>query len=98
MQRGVDRIDAVLDRTMDELGNPDARAKVAQSIERSFQITRLLAPQYKVRTAADGEEALTSIRQQRPDLLLSDVMMPRLDGLGLVRQIRVSHILCGGKR
>jgi hypothetical protein len=38
MQRGVDRIDAVLDRTMDELGNPDARAEVARSIQRSFQI------------------------------------------------------------
>ena len=51
-------------------------------------ITRLLVPYYNVRTAADGEEALRSIRQQRPDLLLSDVMMPRLDGLGLVRRIR----------
>ena len=56
-------------------------------------ISRLLAPHYKVRTAADGEEALTSIRQHRPDLLLSDVMMPRLDGLGLVRQIRTEATL-----
>jgi signal transduction histidine kinase/CheY-like chemotaxis protein len=56
-------------------------------------ITRLLAPHYKVRTAADGEEALALIRQQRPDLLLSDVMMPRLDGLGLVRQIRTDATL-----
>lgn len=56
-------------------------------------ITRLLAPHYQVRTAADGEEALASIRQQRPDLLLSDVMMPRLDGLGLVRQIRAEATL-----
>ena len=56
-------------------------------------ITRLLAPHYQVRTAADGEEALASIRQQRPDLLLSDVMMPRLDGLGLVRQIRADATL-----
>jgi signal transduction histidine kinase/DNA-binding response OmpR family regulator len=56
-------------------------------------VTRLLAPHYEVRTAADGEEAFTSIRRQRPDLLLSDVMMPRLDGLGLVRQIRADAAL-----
>jgi hypothetical protein len=38
MQQGVDHIDAVLDRVMDELGNPGARAEVAESIERSFEI------------------------------------------------------------
>jgi signal transduction histidine kinase/CheY-like chemotaxis protein len=56
-------------------------------------VTRLLIPHYEVHTAADGEEALALIRQQRPDLVLSDVMMPRLDGLGLVRQIRADAIL-----
>jgi hypothetical protein len=37
MQQGADRIDAVLDRVMDELGNPGARAEVSESIERSFE-------------------------------------------------------------
>jgi hypothetical protein len=41
MQQGVDRIDAVLDRVMDELGNPGARPAVAESIERSFEIFHL---------------------------------------------------------
>jgi hypothetical protein len=41
MQQGVDRIDAVLDRVMDELGNPGARAEVAESIGRSFEIFHL---------------------------------------------------------
>jgi hypothetical protein len=41
MQQGVDRIDTVLDRVMDELGNPGARAEVAESIERSFEIFHL---------------------------------------------------------
>ena len=36
----------------------------------------------------DGEAALRAIRQQRPDLLLSDVMMPRLDGFGLLAAMR----------
>ena len=37
MPQGSDRIDAVLDRVMDELGNPGARAEVADSIKRSFE-------------------------------------------------------------
>jgi signal transduction histidine kinase/CheY-like chemotaxis protein len=56
-------------------------------------VQRLLAPQYQVRTAADGAEALASMRADPPDLLLSDVMMPRLDGFGLVREIRADPAL-----
>jgi hypothetical protein len=41
MQQGVNRIDAILDRVMDELGNPHARAEVAESIKRSFEIFQL---------------------------------------------------------
>jgi signal transduction histidine kinase/CheY-like chemotaxis protein len=48
----------------------------------------LLAPHYDVRTVADGAEALAVIRRQRPDILLSDVMMPVLDGFMLIRAIR----------
>jgi signal transduction histidine kinase/DNA-binding response OmpR family regulator len=56
-------------------------------------VARLLAPFYEVRTAADGLEALCEIRRSRPDLLLSDVMMPQLDGFGLVREIRADPAL-----
>ena len=38
--------------------------------------------------AADGVEALALARRHRPDLILSDVMMPRLDGFGLLRELR----------
>lgn len=43
---------------------------------------------YKVRTAADGEEGLRIARTERPDLLLVDVMLPRLGGLELIRELR----------
>jgi DNA-binding response OmpR family regulator len=43
---------------------------------------------YKVRTAADGEEGLRIARTERPDLLIVDVMLPRLGGLELVRELR----------
>jgi PAS domain S-box-containing protein len=43
---------------------------------------------YAVETAVDGQAALDSVRRRRPDLLLTDVMMPRLDGLGLLAAVR----------
>ncbi|MGA3001943.1 MAG: ATP-binding protein [Acetobacteraceae bacterium] len=52
-------------------------------------ISRLLAGHgYDVETVADGEAALASLRVQRPDILVTDVMMPRLDGFGLLRAVR----------
>ena len=43
-------------------------------------VQRLLSAHYAVVAVPDGEAAWSAIRQQRPDLVLSDVMMPRLDG------------------
>ena len=51
-------------------------------------LTRILKDAYEVSTAANGREALEAIRRLQPDLLLSDVMMPDLDGIGLVRELR----------
>jgi PAS domain S-box-containing protein len=51
-------------------------------------VRRLLAPRYDVDAVADGEAALAAVRQGRADLVLADVMMPKLDGLGLVRALR----------
>jgi PAS domain S-box-containing protein len=60
--------------------NSDMRAYVA----------RLLAPQYRVLLAADGKEALEIMAGTSPDLLLSDVMMPHLDGLALLKAVRAN--------
>jgi DNA-binding response OmpR family regulator len=43
---------------------------------------------HEVRIASDGEEAWELIREQMPDILVTDCQMPRLDGLGLVRRLR----------
>jgi PAS domain S-box-containing protein len=48
----------------------------------------LLAPYYRVEEAADGERALAALRRERPALLLSDVMMPRMDGFELLAALR----------
>jgi len=48
----------------------------------------LLAPNYRVMTANDGRAALEAIATQLPDIILSDVMMPRMTGMELVRALR----------
>jgi signal transduction histidine kinase len=53
----------------------------------------LLASTYCVEAVADGEEALIAARRERPDLVLSDVMMPRRDGFGLLRSLRADGAL-----
>ena len=53
----------------------------------------LLAAGHRVDVAADGEEALALARQQLPELIVSDVMMPRLDGFGLLHAVRADAAL-----
>jgi len=43
---------------------------------------------YRVISAYDGLRALEIMREQHPDLLLADIMMPRLDGLALLNRVR----------
>ncbi|MEC4817731.1 MAG: ATP-binding protein [Scytonema sp. PMC 1069.18] len=51
-------------------------------------VKRLLSSIYEVETVSDGVEALEAIHQQRPDLVLTDVMVPRMDGFELLRELR----------
>ncbi len=54
-------------------------------------VGRLLAERWTVETVADGEAALEAARKRRPDLVLTDVMMPNLDGFGLLRELRADE-------
>jgi adenylate cyclase len=62
-------------------------------INRDILVTRLEAHGYHTLQAADGVEALASIRKNRPDLVLLDVMMPKIDGLEVCRQVRADSSL-----
>ena len=56
--------------------------------------TRLLTDAgYAVEAVDDGEAALAMARAHPPELLLSDVMMPRLDGFGLMAAVRADEVL-----
>jgi len=50
---------------------------------------------FSVETAQDGEEGWEKAQQLLPDLVISDVMMPRLDGYGLLERLRGSEKLAG---
>ena len=53
-------------------------------------IERLLARSYEVVSFEDGEQALAAAVENPPDLVLTDVMMPRLDGFGLLARLRAA--------
>jgi len=55
---------------------------------RDILATQLATQDYELLQAADGEEALTAARNQLPDLILLDIMMPKLDGLEVCRRLK----------
>jgi len=56
-------------------------------------LQRLLGERWQVTVAVDGQDALERAREIRPDLVLTDVMMPRLDGFRLLEALRAEATL-----
>lgn len=74
-----------------DLSNNDERPRVLVADDNADMreyIAHLLSEQFRVEVVPDGEQALAAARRNIPDLILSDVMMPRLDGIGLLRELR----------
>lgn len=82
--------DAATDDTTPSAQHTSARVLVADdNVDMRHYITRLLTGAgYAVEQAADGRHALDLIRKRPPELVVSDVMMPHLDGLELVAALR----------
>jgi PAS domain S-box-containing protein len=53
-------------------------------------IRRLLGSRWPVEVVANGQEALAFLERRRPDLVMADVMMPKMDGLALLQAIRAN--------
>ncbi|HJW84914.1 MAG TPA: response regulator [Anaerolineae bacterium] len=51
-------------------------------------LTILGSQPYRLATARDGKQCLARIKEERPDLLILDLLMPRLDGWGVIRELR----------
>ncbi len=69
----------------------DQRARVVvadDNADMRHYVLRLLSDDYHVTAVSDGQQALTACLESPPDLVLTNVMMPRLDGFGLLRALR----------
>lgn len=77
-QASEPRASAGTERVLLADDNPDMREYV----------TRLLSEHYRVTAVSNGEDALKAALADPPDLILSDVMMPGLDGFALLAQLR----------
>ncbi|MDN5750921.1 MAG: PAS domain S-box protein, partial [Pseudonocardia sp.] len=80
-----------------DAGAPD-RARVLvvdDNADMREYLARLLAPEYQVAAAVDGVAALAAARRSPPELIVTDVMMPRLDGFGLLAEVRSDPALAG---
>lgn len=65
---------------------PDMRENIATILEME---------NYAVLTAANGEDGLATAREEKPDLILCDVMMPKLNGHGVLQRLRDDTTMCG---
>jgi DNA-binding response OmpR family regulator len=59
--------------------NPDAREMVS---------TLLTAEGYSVSTAEDGQQALDLVKDSPPDLIITDIQMPKVDGIEMIKRVR----------
>ena len=74
-------------------GNPRTILIVDDQPENRSLVVSLLEPLgFKVIEATNGEDALLSIHEHRPDLVITDLMMPRVDGFQLIRQLRADDV------
>ena len=81
-----------------EAGDTTVRARVLvvdDNADMRDYVRGLLALEYDVLTAVDGVDALEKAAAWLPDLLLTDVMMPRLDGFGLLRKLQADPATVG---
>src|SRR3989338_1841917 len=57
--------------------------------------SRLESQSYEIITAHDGEEGLEKARYEKPDLIILDVLMPKMDGYTFVRELKVEEATKG---
>ena len=74
------------------VGQGEARAHILfadDNADMRAYISRLLRQHYSVQTVSDGQAALAAANERRPDLVLTDVMMPGMDGFELLHALRL---------
>ena len=84
-------------RSQEEAGSRGAKMLIVEDNKELRQyLAELFDPFYKIATASDGEEALQKLEYSTPDIIVSDLMMPNMDGVELCRRVKnnveTSHI------
>ena len=95
-----DESNALPDYTAGEQGAEEGASYSILLVEDNSELLAFLksifSHQYKVIEATDGRDGVEKARVSQPDIIISDLMMPNLDGIGLIRELRqelsTSHI------
>ena len=83
---------ASLARSAMDSGTPPARILVADdNADMRDYLRRILGPTYRIDAVGDGSAALQQFQASPPDLVIADVMMPKLDGFELLKAIRADE-------
>ncbi|MFI0490852.1 response regulator transcription factor [Flavobacterium sp.] len=64
----------------------DDETKLRETICELFTMTG-----YEVVEAIDGLDGIEKVKQVKPDLIICDIMMPKLDGYGFIEKLKLSH-------
>jgi len=65
-----------------------------RALNRQFLTTLLSSQRHRLLETTDGAEGLRVAREERPDLIISDVLMPTMDGYEFVRRLRADPAIC----
>ena len=93
----IEEIDTNIYSQQKEQYSEQKRPKILvaeDNVDVAEYISALLKKQYDVYTVSDGYEALLLAEDLNPDLIITDIMMPEMDGYELCCQIRNSDLLC----
>lgn len=77
---------------------PDGQKKKIMMVDddaalRELYVVELSTKNFDVVEAKDGKEALEKVRQEKPDLILLDMVMPEMDGIGLLSELKQDNDL-----
>ncbi|MGL4619851.1 MAG: response regulator, partial [Chroococcidiopsis sp.] len=92
-EQGVGSSEELLPTPDSRLPTPDSPTYILLADDNADMrdyVKRLLSQQYEVEAVSDGLAALAAVGDRIPDLVLTDVMMPGLDGFGLLRSLRAN--------
>lgn len=88
--------EATVDKDQTEIGQEERTSVlvVEDNAEMRAFLMNILSDEYRVLTAGNGEQGLQAAREELPDIILTDVMMPVMDGLDMIRHLKEDADIC----